>query len=126
MQEMNDFGSQCFIMIETSDALEAVDEIAALAGCDVLLVGSQDLATEIGTLPDWDHPKFWDALERVGNAAKKHGKLMGIAGLYHRPDILGRVINELGAKWIVGANDVGLLSSSGRANSTMLRSLQLS
>lgn len=124
VQEMNQFGSQCFIMIETVDALKAVDEIAALPGCDVLLVGSQDLATEIGTMPDWDHPGFWGALQGVGNAARKHGKLMGIAGLYHRPDILARVVNELGAKWIVGAHDVGLLSAGGRTNSDLLRSLQ--
>ena len=124
MEEMNKYGSQCFIMIETADALKAVDEIAALPGCDVLLVGSQDLATEIGTLPDWDAPAFIEALEAVGRAAKKHGKYMGIAGLYHRPDILAKVINEFGARWVVGAHDVGLLTSSGRANSDLLRSLQ--
>lgn len=124
VKEMNEFGSLCFIMIETADAVEAVDDIAALPGCDVLLVGSQDLATEIGTMPNWDDPRFWNALSAVGAAAKKHGKLMGIAGLYHRPDILERVINELGAKWIVGAHDVGLLSSGGRTNSDLLRSLQ--
>lgn len=94
-------------MIETADALNAVEDIAALPGCDMLLVGSNDLAMEIGTLGDWDAPDFLAALERVGAAARKHGKLMGIAGLYRRPDILKRVINEFGAKWIVGAQDVG-------------------
>jgi 2-keto-3-deoxy-L-rhamnonate aldolase RhmA len=126
MREMNELGSLCFIMIETADALTVVDDIAALPGCDVLLVGSQDLAAEIGTLPDWDAPAFWEALVKVGAAAKRHGKMMGIAGLYHRSDILERVINELGARWVVGAHDVGLLSSGGRANSNLLRSLQSS
>lgn len=121
---MNAAGSTVFIMIETADALANVDEIAALPGCDVLLVGSNDLASEIGTLPDWDHPDFIAALQKVGAAATKHGKLMGIAGLYHRPDILTRVINEFGARWIVGAQDVGLLLSAGRTNSDLLRSLQ--
>ncbi|KAG9253763.1 HpcH/HpaI aldolase [Emericellopsis atlantica] len=124
MQEANQYGSQCFIMIETVDALAAVDDIAALPGCDVLLVGSQDLAAEIGTSPDWDHPGFWDSLQKVGSAAKKHGKLMGVAGLYHRPDILRRVVNELGARWVVGSHDVGLLLGGGRANSELLRGLQ--
>ncbi|KAH7380611.1 2,4-dihydroxyhept-2-ene-1,7-dioic acid aldolase-like protein [Pyrenochaeta sp. MPI-SDFR-AT-0127] len=122
--QMNGFGSTVFIMIETADALASVEDIAALPGCDVLLVGSNDLAMEIGTLGDWDAPAFLLALERVGSAARKHGKLMGIAGLYHRPDILERVINEFGAKWIVGAQDVGLLLQGGRANSNLLRSLQ--
>lgn len=121
---MNAAGSTVFIMIETADALAAVDDIAALPGCDVLLVGSNDLASEIGTLPDWDHPKFVGALAKVGAAARKHGKLMGIAGLYHRPDILAQVINEFGARWIVGAQDVGLLLGGGRANSDLLRNLQ--
>ena len=124
IREANQFGSLCFIMIETVEGLANVEDIAALPGCDVLLVGSQDLATEIGTMPDWDHPKFWEALEKVGNAAKTHNKYMGIAGLYHRPDILGRVIKELGAKWVVGAHDVGLLSAGGRTNSDLLRSLE--
>jgi 2-keto-3-deoxy-L-rhamnonate aldolase RhmA len=111
-------------MIETADALANVDEIASLPGCDVLLVGANDLAIEIGTLPDWDHPEFIAALEKIGNACKKHGKIMGVAGLYHRPDILSRVINEFGARWIVGAHDVGMLLASCRTNSDLLRSLQ--
>ena len=124
MREANQHGSLCFIMIETVDALNAVNGIAAIPGCDVLLVGSQDLAAELGTLPNWDAPAFWEALVQVGGAAKRHGKIMGIAGLYHREDILRRVINELGARWVVGAHDVGLLSAGGRANSNLLRSLQ--
>ncbi|KAB2104561.1 hypothetical protein AG0111_0g6830 [Alternaria gaisen] len=122
--QMNATGSTVFIMIETADALAAVDDIAALAGADVLLVGSNDLASEIGTLGDWDAPCFLAALEKVGAAARKHGKIMGIAGLYHRPDILERVINEFGAKWVVGAQDVGLLLQGGTANSALLRRLQ--
>ncbi|KAL0934894.1 HpcH/HpaI aldolase [Colletotrichum truncatum] len=122
--ELNAVGSTVFIMIETADALSNVDEIAALPGCDVLLVGSNDLASEIGTSPDWDHPRFIEALRKVGAAARQHGKQMGIAGLYHRPDILSQVINEFGARWIVGAQDVGLLLAGGRANSDLLRSLQ--
>lgn len=122
--EMNAVGSTVFIMIETADALDVVEDIAALPGCDVLLVGSNDLACEIGTLPDWDHKDFIGALRRVGAAAKMHGKQMGIAGLYHRPDILAQVINEFGARWIVGAQDVGLLTAGGRQNSDLLRTLQ--
>jgi len=122
--ELNNTGSTCFIMIETADALAAVDGIAALPGCDVLLVGSNDLAMEIGTLGDWDAPLFFDALKRVGEAAKKHGKIFGIAGLYHRPDLLAKVINEYGARWIVGGQDVGLLVNASKANCDLLRTLQ--
>lgn len=122
--EMNKYGSTVFIMIETADALDNVDDIAALPGCDVLLVGSNDLASEIGTLGDWDAPEFIDALRKVGEAARRNGKIMGIAGLYHRPDLLEMVVGEFGARWVVGAQDVGLLLKGGTANSALLRSLQ--
>lgn len=105
---MNVHGSTVFIMIETADALANVHDIAALPGADVLLVGSNDLAQEIGTLGDWDAPKFLDALRTVGDACRKNGKIMGIAGLYHRPDILAQVINEFGAKWVVGDFAIGV------------------
>lgn len=125
IRDMNELGgSQCFLMIETREALASVDAIAALPGCDVLLVGCQDLATELGVLGDWDAREFREALDAVGDAARRHGKIMGIAGLYHRPDVLQRAIRELGARWIVGAHDVGLLSGGGRANSDMLRGLE--
>ncbi|KAH7138453.1 2,4-dihydroxyhept-2-ene-1,7-dioic acid aldolase-like protein [Dendryphion nanum] len=123
-KQMNASGSTVFIMIETADALAAVDDIASLPGADVLLVGSNDLASEIGTLGDWDAPLFLDALEKVGAAARRHGKIMGIAGLYHRPDILSRVVNEFGARWVVGAQDVGLLLQGGKQNSDLLKGLQ--
>lgn len=63
--ELNKYGSTVFLMIETTDALQAVDEIAALRRCDVLLVGSNDLVSEIGTLGDWNSPVFYTALRRV-------------------------------------------------------------
>lgn len=111
-------------MIETADSLVVVDDIAALPGCDVLLVGSNDLAQEIGTLGDWDAPEFMEALQKVGEAARKHGKIFGIAGLYHRADLIERVVNEFGARWVLGAQDVGLLVAGTKTNCDLLRSYQ--
>lgn len=123
MEEANQSGSTVFIMIETVDALECVDSLAAEPGCDVLMVGCQDLSMEIGTLGEWDHPKFIGALEKVGEAAKKHNKIFGIAGLYTRPDVLERAIKEFGVRWVVGNNDLGLLLSGAKANCELLNSI---
>ncbi|KAK6225253.1 hypothetical protein QIS74_01300 [Colletotrichum tabaci] len=121
---VNESGSTVFIMIETKKGLECVDEIAALPGLGVLLVGSNDLASEIGTLGQWEHPDFIAALEKVGRAARANNVVFGIAGLYHKPDIIERVVNELGARWVVGANDVGLLSGAAAANVKLLSTIQ--
>jgi hypothetical protein len=48
-----------------------------------------------------------DALQKVQHL--RHGKSLGITGSYQRTDILDGVINEFGARWIVGAQDVSLL-----------------
>ncbi|RVX73704.1 hypothetical protein B0A52_02594 [Exophiala mesophila] len=122
--QLNESGSTVFLMIETVDALEAVDDIAALPGCDVLLVGSNDLATEIGITGDFDHPKFMQSLERVAEAARRHQKIFAIAGLYHRPDLMDKVVNDLGARWVVGGQDVGLLVSATRQNNQALKAIQ--
>jgi 2-keto-3-deoxy-L-rhamnonate aldolase RhmA len=121
---VNESGSTVFIMIETKKGLECVDEIAALPGLGVLLVGSNDLASEIGTLGQWEHPDFIAALEKVGRAARKNNVVFGIAGLYHKPEIIERVVNEFGARWVVGANDVGLLSGAAAANVKLLSTIQ--
>lgn len=66
------------IQIETLDALEHVDEIAAQAGVDVLFVGPLDLSYALGVPLQLDSTTFQEALERVLEAAGRHGKAAGI------------------------------------------------
>lgn len=122
--QLNESGSTVFIMIETADALEVVDDIAALTGCDVLLVGANDLLTEMGIMGEFDNPKFMQALGKVSNAAKKYSKVFGIGGLYHRPDLMDQVVNDLGARWVIGGQDVGMLVKATRQNCEALKRIQ--
>ena len=62
-------------MIETAEALDNVDEIAAVPGVDALFVGPFDLSIALG-LPPGDNdgqPKFDEAIRRVAEAAAKQG-----------------------------------------------------
>ncbi|CZT01340.1 uncharacterized protein RCO7_02035 [Rhynchosporium graminicola] len=78
---------------------------------------------QIGTLGNWDQD-FIEALRKVGEAVKKHGKIFGIAGLYTRTDILDKVVDDFGARWIIGANGTGLLFGAAKANHALIRSIQ--
>jgi 2-keto-3-deoxy-L-rhamnonate aldolase RhmA len=68
--------------IETAEAIENLDEIAALAGIDCLFVGPNDLAASYGL----EYPAAWQgksggyaaAIDAVPAAAKRHGKIAGI------------------------------------------------
>ena len=64
--------------IETTEALENADLIAAVDGVDVLFVGPLDLSTNLGIQGQYDHPKFDEAMKRVSEAAKNAGKAAGI------------------------------------------------
>jgi 4-hydroxy-2-oxoheptanedioate aldolase len=66
------------IQIETAEALEHLDEIAALDGVDVLFIGPSDLTMSLGVFGQLDHPIYVDALKAIVDAATKAGKAVGI------------------------------------------------
>jgi 2-dehydro-3-deoxyglucarate aldolase/4-hydroxy-2-oxoheptanedioate aldolase len=61
------------IQIERVEAVEDVEQIAAVKDVDVLFVGPADLSQSMGLPGEWDHPRLWEALERVAQAARKNG-----------------------------------------------------
>jgi len=64
--------------IESPEAVEAVEEIAATEGIDVLFVGPSDLSYSMGLFRQFDDPRFRTAIERVVAAADAAGKTAGI------------------------------------------------
>ena len=69
------------VQIETVEALEQVDAIAAVDGADVLFVGPLDLSVNLGICGEYSHPTFIAALTKVAAAAKRAGKAVGILAL---------------------------------------------
>ncbi|KAI0547610.1 Pyruvate/Phosphoenolpyruvate kinase-like domain-containing protein [Xylaria curta] len=67
------------VQIETQEALDAVDEIAAVPGIDVLFVGPFDLGNNIGhpILDGVMQPELEQAIDRILVATKKAGKKAG-------------------------------------------------
>ena len=67
--------------IETATGLRNVDEIAAVAGVDVLWIGHFDLTNSLGICGQFDHPKFKEGVAQVLAACKRHGKAAGFPNL---------------------------------------------
>lgn len=59
------------IQIEHADAVSEVEQIAALPEVDVLFIGPADLGQSMGLAGDWNHPRIWEAIERVAKAARQ-------------------------------------------------------
>jgi 4-hydroxy-2-oxoheptanedioate aldolase len=100
------------IQIETPEAVQNADEIAATDGVDVLFVGPTDLSYNMGMRDQLESAPFVEALKRVSEAASRHGKAAGI--LVHSHALVPRV-RELGYTFVAlgsdgGAVRAGLLS----------------
>ena len=79
LREAND-GTLTLAMIETPAALANVDAIAATPGIDALFIGPYDLSTALdgGKAQDVQAPEVERAIDQIGAAAKKAGKIPGI------------------------------------------------
>lgn len=83
-REFNDYMSTLekrlvgVIQIETINALKNIDSIASLTDVDVLFVGPSDLSLALGVFGKFDHTLFQEAIRKVAQAAKKHGKATGV------------------------------------------------
>ncbi|KAM0329296.1 hypothetical protein ACHAQA_004601 [Verticillium albo-atrum] len=102
--------SSVFVMIESPEAVERIDEIASVDGVDVIMVGTNDLSIELGIPGKWDSPVFHDAFSRISQAAKRHGRLLAMAGIYDRPDIIHKCIHEYGVRWVAVQHDMSMMA----------------
>ncbi|KAH8656886.1 HpcH/HpaI aldolase [Ilyonectria robusta] len=91
-------------MIETLEALELVDEIAAVDGVDSLLIGTNDLTAEMGIPGDYENPRVTEAYKRTIAACDKVGKWVGVGGLHARMDLVEKFC-AMGARWVMAATD---------------------
>ncbi|QGI79903.1 hypothetical protein CEK25_006632 [Fusarium fujikuroi] len=112
IRETNEHASTVFVMIENECAVQKVEETAAVDGVDVVLVGSNDLAIELGAPADFRSDRFRQALMRVSEACRKYEKVMGLAGIYDTPDIQDWAIHTLGVRFMLCQQDSGLFAGA--------------
>jgi len=124
VEESNATASTVLLMIETADSIQNIEEIAQVPGVDVLLIGSNDLSIELGVPGKFESSEFRSALEKVSQAARRNGKVFGLAGIYDRPDIHDWAINRLGARFILGQQDSGVLAKGAKSCAVALEAVQ--
>jgi 4-hydroxy-2-oxoheptanedioate aldolase len=59
----------CCLLIETRGAVEAIEEICAVPGVDLVVPAQFDLSTALGISGQFDHPEFLAAVARIERAA---------------------------------------------------------
>lgn len=105
-------------MLETPEAVSNARAIAAVRGIDALMVGPNDLTAALDVAIDSAEQHLKDAYTTISAACRAAGKHW-VAGGAGR-DLLPMCIS-LGARFIMGGNDVGYLLSAARRDASMLR-----
>jgi 4-hydroxy-2-oxoheptanedioate aldolase len=99
------------VQAENVRAIEAIPEIAAIEGVDVIFIGPRDLSATLGRLNQFDDPVVRGQIERAADAILASGKLLGSTAAS------GKAAKELAARgyrFIIPGSDVGLLGLGAR------------
>jgi 4-hydroxy-2-oxoheptanedioate aldolase len=94
------------VQIEDPEAVDELDEIAAVDGIDMLFFGPADFSQGIGKPYETDHPRVKEALHRTAEVSRKHGKFAGTAAGH---DNLQELI-DMGYQYLSLDADVCILS----------------
>jgi 2-keto-3-deoxy-L-rhamnonate aldolase RhmA len=95
------------VMIETAEALAAIDEIVRVPGLDSVVLGPWDLSGALGMLGDVEHPRVLAAIDRVVAAARGAGIFVG-AGMGVSADFAASMAKR-GCQWLQLGGDHGYL-----------------
>jgi len=108
------------VMLETPRAIENAEAIAAVAGIDSLLVGTNDLAMELGIPGAYGDERVVAAYQSVVDACRKHGKHAGVGGIADHA-LIKRYV-DMGVRLVLPGSDLAFLQSAASATAAAMRS----
>jgi 2-keto-3-deoxy-L-rhamnonate aldolase RhmA len=108
------------VMLETPQAIANADAIAAVPGIDALLVGTNDLAMELGIPGGFGDERIVAAYQAVIDACRKHGKHAGVGGI--ADDALLRRYIEMGVRLVLPGSDLAFLQMAATERAATMRS----
>ncbi|MBV8777541.1 MAG: aldolase [Alphaproteobacteria bacterium] len=107
------------VMLETPLAIHNAEAIAAVPGIDSLLIGTNDLAMELGIPGGFGDERIVAAYQAVVDACRRHGKHAGVGGIAD-PALLKRYI-EMGVRVVLPGSDLGFLQQAAAATAATMR-----
>src|SRR5580700_280519 len=108
------------VMLETPLAIQNAEAIAAVPGVDSLLVGTNDLAMELGIPGAYGDERVVAAYQTVIDACRKHGKHAGVGGI--ADDSLLRKYIQMGVKLVLPGSDLAFLQMAATERAATMRS----
>lgn len=112
------------VMLETPQAIENADAIAAVDGIDQIMIGTNDLCATMGIPGQLGHADVIAAYQTTAKACRDHGRHFAIGGIRGDPELLQKIL-DMGARFILGGGDWAVLLGALRADVRELRELRV-
>jgi 2-keto-3-deoxy-L-rhamnonate aldolase RhmA len=112
------------VQFESAAALDRAEEIVAVDGVDMVLLGLNDLLADWGIPGEYDHPRVREAYAKTIAACRKRGKHCGVGGLATRPDLVAEFV-EMGARYVSTGTDLAFLLSACAARAQQVKEIKL-
>ena len=116
--------SMVIVMLESPEAIERADEIAAVPGVDILHVGSTDLCEAMGISGQFDAPELERCFQTVVDACRRHAKTAGAGGLASQMNALRKMVG-MGVRFVTAGIEWDLMLTAARQRSASIRELPL-
>lgn len=120
---LND-ATMVIVQLESAEAIERADEIAAVEGVDMVLLGINDLLAGMALDGQYEHPKVREAYARTIAACRKHGKHVGVGGLSTRPQLAAEFV-AMGARMISTGTDIQFLLAAMTEKANQVREIKV-
>ena len=119
-----DAATMVIVQFESAEALDKAEEIVAVEGVDMVLIGTNDLLADWGIPGEYEHPRVREAYEKTIAACRRHGKHVGVGGLATRPKLAAEFV-RMGARYVSTGTDLGFLLAACGAKAKEVRDIQL-
>jgi len=120
---LND-ATMVIVQFESAAALAAMDEIVAVEGGDMVMIGTNDLMADLGIPGEYDHAKVHDAYARTIAACRARGKHVGVGGFGTRPDLIEKYV-KMGGRYVSTGTDLAFLMGACMQRAKQVRDIKI-
>jgi 2-keto-3-deoxy-L-rhamnonate aldolase RhmA len=102
----------CIVQLETPDAIDRLEQIAAVPGVDALFVGPGDLSAALGKIGNLKDDAVQALIREAGQRARRIGVPIGIVG--PTPEMVASFVQS-GYSFVAIASDMGMMMRQANA-----------
>ena len=112
------------VQFENAAALAKAEEIVAVDGIDIVMIGTNDLLCDWGIPEQYDDPRVREAYAATITACRRHGKHVGVGGLATRPKLVEEYV-RMGARYVSTGTDLAFLMGACVARAKQVKDIAL-